>query len=78
MNEKLGRSNETIAKETQTYSNICFKCVECNFEGDSKEELTWHMSKNHSWPDIVENQISKYDVERDRDLICQDRVHKRV
>jgi hypothetical protein len=72
LNEKLERITVKFAKGTQTESNILLKCVECNFEGVSIEELKWHMSKNHSWPDTVENRNSEYDVERDKDLICQE------
>ena len=48
---KLKKDNLTETKETQTESGNDFKCIECNFEGSSKEELKWHMHKNHGWPD---------------------------
>ena len=51
---KLERKNQAVAKETQTESGEDFKCIECNFEGVSKEELKWHMHKNHGWPDSID------------------------
>ena len=51
---KLKKKNKTVAKETQTESGEDFKCIECNFKGSSKEELKWHMHKNHGWPDNLD------------------------
>ena len=38
LNEKLERSTVIFAKGTQTESNICLKCIECNFECIFTEE----------------------------------------
>ena len=39
-----------LCKETQTVSNLEFKCEECNFESETEKELAWHMGKHHGWP----------------------------
>ena len=51
---KQKKKTQTVEKEMQTESGEDFKCIECNFEGVSKEELKWHMHKNHGWPDKMD------------------------
>ena len=38
--------NESCASE--------YSCVECGFEASCKDELNWHMSENHGWPEAIE------------------------
>jgi hypothetical protein len=42
---------DTHSVETQTYTDIDFKCNEYNFEGRSEKELSWHIRRIHGWSD---------------------------
>ena len=48
--EYLSCKEIMLCKETQTVSNLEFKCEECNFESETEKELAWHMGKHHGWP----------------------------
>ena len=54
LNENNSESaNVTVAIETQSDNGLSLKCMECNFESDSKEELQWHMHGDHGWSNIL-------------------------
>jgi hypothetical protein len=48
------------------------KCIECNFEGASLEEVKWHMNKNHMWPECFEsskeNETQTTEVEEEKEM----------
>ena len=50
---------EKATQETQTEHDKTLKCIECNFEGVSLEEVKWHMNKNHMWPKPFESEKSQ-------------------
>ena len=70
-NSKHESANVSVARETQTDNGLSLKCMECNFESDSKEELQWHMHENHGWSNILFDGSDTAAIEREPGLICK-------
>ena len=57
--EKEKENVTVVSQQTQTESDINFKCDACNFEGVNGKEQRWHMGKNHGWPSSLNDCINK-------------------
>ena len=70
--KNIPKEKEMIFKQTQTETDVTFKCEECNFEGETERELGWHMGKNHRWPSEKKSEdMDISDISEDRPRNCE-------
>ena len=73
---QIEEAKVTHIKETQTVNDTS-KCIECDFESLSNEDVKWHMHETHGWSNILFISDDENDnIEREPGLICKECQYK--